>query len=215
MIAKLLSVNPRLRPTTGDILHFPWLKHDSEGSPDFFRGNTDSHPDPTVMVIMRVMGYKKREIREALQKNVDQVMATYLILRQQSPWGDNFKIKLKPRRLGRNLNLTGAAMTAKVTLKRASSVPSLPTFLDPNIPQSPEHDKGGKRRYSWPPTLTCLNNKTTPLLKICPQRSREAHFMSSTSWNTNSTDTSGEICPKVTAENVPRKPHCRQSSWMC
>ena len=42
------------------------------------------------MVIMGVMGYKRREIKEALQeKKFDQVMATYLILRQQSPWEDS------------------------------------------------------------------------------------------------------------------------------
>ena len=51
----------------------------------------NSHPDPTVMVITGVMRYKQWEIKEALQeKKFGQVMATYLILRQQSPWGDTF-----------------------------------------------------------------------------------------------------------------------------
>ncbi|CAO2578368.1 Sperm motility kinase X [Lemmus lemmus] len=98
MIAKLLTVNPGQRPRIDDVVSFPWLTHGSEDSPNSFRESADSHPDPTVMVIMGVMGYKRQEIIEALQeKKFDQVMATYLILRQQSHWEGNFMEKLKPR----------------------------------------------------------------------------------------------------------------------
>ena len=77
MIAKLLTVNLGQRPRIDDVVSFPWLKHGSEGSPSSFRESPDSHPDPTVMVITGVMGYKQQEIKEALQeKKFDQVMAT-------------------------------------------------------------------------------------------------------------------------------------------
>lgn len=51
MIAKLLTVNPGQRPRIDDVVSFPWLKHGSEGPPNSFRERTNSHPDPTVMVI--------------------------------------------------------------------------------------------------------------------------------------------------------------------
>ncbi|XP_057637117.1 LOW QUALITY PROTEIN: sperm motility kinase X-like [Chionomys nivalis] len=88
MIAKLLTVNPGQRPRIDDVVSFPRLKHGSEGSPNSFRESPDSHPDPTVMVITGVTGYKQREIKEALQeKKFDQVMATMSLRLMSSPGG--------------------------------------------------------------------------------------------------------------------------------
>ena len=81
VIAKLLTVNPGGSPPVHDIVRFKWLKHDNEASPGSLGENTDSHPDPSIMVIMAVMGYNPAEIRESLrEKKFDQVMATYSML---------------------------------------------------------------------------------------------------------------------------------------
>ncbi|XP_052578506.1 sperm motility kinase X-like [Peromyscus californicus insignis] len=200
VIAKLLTVNPRQRPKIDDVVGFQWLKHGSEGSPNPFRENDeDSYPDPTVMVIMGIMGYKQGEILEALrEKKFDQVMATYLILRQQSPWEDIIK-GLQPKQSAGTLNLTGLPTIPKVTIKRGSSVPILPTSsILPTLPESPENDKKG--RYSTPPALNCPNKKTDPVHRICPQRVHEATFMNSTWWDLVSTiNTSDEICTSVSS----------------
>ncbi|XP_059116391.1 sperm motility kinase X-like isoform X2 [Peromyscus eremicus] len=202
VIAKLLTVNPGERPRIGDVVGFQWLKHGNEGSPNPFReNNEDSYPDPTVMVIMGVMGYKQGEIMEALrEKKFDQVMATYLILRQQSPWEDIIK-DLQPKQSAGTLNLIGLPTIPKVTIKRGSSVPILPTSsILPTLPESPENDKKGKTRYSMPPTVNCPDKKTAPVHRICPQRVLEANFMNSAWGDSESTiNTSDEICTTVSS----------------
>ncbi|XP_027290723.1 sperm motility kinase X-like [Cricetulus griseus] len=205
LIAKLLTINPGQRPRIGDILSFQWLNQSNEFFLSSFREKTNSHPDPTVMVIMGVMGYKQREIKEALrEKKFDQVMATYLILRQQSPWGDNFIKKLKPSKLDRTLNSTEPPTMPKVTtIKRGSSAPTLPTSILPTVPESPENDKTHRMRYSIPPTLNYPNKKTAPVHGICPQHVQEAHFMSSTWGDTESNNTSDEICTRMSLESTP------------
>lgn len=52
VIARLLTVNPRERPRVHDIFTFKWLKHENEASPSSLVENTDSQPDPCLMVIM-------------------------------------------------------------------------------------------------------------------------------------------------------------------
>ncbi|XP_059108777.1 sperm motility kinase X-like [Peromyscus eremicus] len=203
VIAKLLTVNPGERPRIGDVVDFQWLKHGNEGSPNPFReNNEDSYPDPTVMVIMGVMGYKQGEIMEALrEKKFDQVMATYLILRQQSPWEDDIIKHLQSKQSAGTLNLTGLPTIPKVTIKRGSSVPILPTSsILPTLPESPENDKKGKTRYSMPPTVNCPDKKTAPVHRICPQRVHEANFMNSAQGDSESTiNTSDEICTTVSS----------------
>uniref|UniRef100_A0A8C9CS92 non-specific serine/threonine protein kinase n=1 Tax=Peromyscus maniculatus bairdii TaxID=230844 RepID=A0A8C9CS92_PERMB len=203
VIAKLLTVNPGQRPKIGDVVGFQWLKHGNEGSPSPFRENDeDSYPDPTVMVIMGVMGYKQGEIMEALQeKKYDQVMATYLILRQQSPWEDDIIKDLQPKQSSGTLNVTGLPTIPKVAIKRGSSAPILPTSsILPTLPESPENDKKGRTRYSMPPTVNCPNKKIAPVERICPHCVHEANFMNSTWGDTGSTiNTSNEICTRVSS----------------
>uniref|UniRef100_A0A8C8W1U4 non-specific serine/threonine protein kinase n=1 Tax=Peromyscus maniculatus bairdii TaxID=230844 RepID=A0A8C8W1U4_PERMB len=203
VIAKLLTVNPGQRPRIDDVVGFQWLKHGNEGSLNPFReNNEDSYPDPTVMVIMGVMGYKQGEIMEALQeKKFDQVMATYLILRQQSPWEDDIIKDLRPKQSSGTLNVTDLPTIPKVAIKRGSSTPILPTSsILPTLPESPENDKKGRTRYSMPPTVNCPNKKIAPVERICPHRVHEANFMNSTWGDTGSTiNTSNEICTKVSS----------------
>ncbi|XP_036040099.1 sperm motility kinase X-like [Onychomys torridus] len=203
VIGKLLTVNPRQRPRIDDVVGFQWLKHGNEDFPSPFReNNEDSYPDPTVMVIMGVMGYKQGEVMEALrEKKFDQVMATYLILRQQSPWEDSFIKDLQPKHSSGSLNLTGPPTIPKVTIKRGSSVPILTTSSILSIlPESTENDKKGRTRYNMPPILNCPNKKTAPVHRILPQCVHEAKFMNSTCGDSESIiNTSDEIYPRVSS----------------
>ncbi|XP_028719427.1 sperm motility kinase X-like [Peromyscus leucopus] len=203
VIAKLLTVNPGQRPRIDDIVSFQWLKHGSEGSPNPFReNNEDCYLDPTVMVIMGVIGYKQGEIMESLQeKKFDQVMATYLILRQQSPWQDDLIKDLQSKQSSGTLNLTEPSTIPKGTIKRGSSALILPTSsILPTLPESPENDKKGRTRYGMPPTVNCPNKKTAPVPRICPYCVQEANFMNSTWGDSESTiNTSDEICTRMSS----------------
>ncbi|XP_051016568.1 sperm motility kinase X-like [Acomys russatus] len=190
-IAKLLTVNPEQRPRIGDIINFQWLQHGREGSPSSLRENSDNHPDPTVMVIMGVMGYTQEEIKESLQKKkFDPVMATYLILRQQSPWGDSFIKELKSRQSDQTLPLTEPTLKVQGTIKRTSGICSLPTFALPTALESSDNHKYHGRRNSMPTTLNWSYKKKAPVLTICQQRVQKAPFMSSTSPETCSSHSS-------------------------
>ncbi|KAL6036958.1 hypothetical protein STEG23_033492 [Scotinomys teguina] len=191
MIAKLLTVNPQQRPTIDEVMGFPCLKHGSDGSPEPFQEKDEgSYPDPTVLIIMGVMGYKEQEILEAVQeKKFDQVMATYLILRQQSAWGNNTVQNCKPKQSAR-----GPPMVP-VTLKRGSSVPMIPVSIMTDRPGSPENNKTRRTKPSMPPTLNCPNKKRAPKRGnyIYLQNTYEA-LMSCTSGDR---DTSDDMCTSV------------------
>ncbi|OBS80077.1 hypothetical protein A6R68_21721, partial [Neotoma lepida] len=69
MIARLSTVNPGVRTRIDAIVHFQCLKNGDEDSPKSFRENDDDkYPDPTVMVMMRDMGYKQAELSPDVSK---------------------------------------------------------------------------------------------------------------------------------------------------
>ncbi|EDL05909.1 RIKEN cDNA 4921509C19, isoform CRA_b [Mus musculus] len=170
VIAKLLTVNPGERPTVHDIARFKWLKPDNEASPASLGENIESHPDPSIMVLMGVMGYNPGEIRESLrEKKFDQVMATYLMLKQQSAWENKTTKKPDPRLCDRMLRSTEPTIKNQTAVRRASSVPTHSTFSLPNESESLEKGKRTTMSHSMPPTRNCFNEETTPLHSICPQ----------------------------------------------
>nr|XP_042120061.1 sperm motility kinase X-like [Peromyscus maniculatus bairdii]XP_042120062.1 sperm motility kinase X-like [Peromyscus maniculatus bairdii]XP_042120063.1 sperm motility kinase X-like [Peromyscus maniculatus bairdii]XP_042120064.1 sperm motility kinase X-like [Peromyscus maniculatus bairdii] len=201
VIAKLLTVNRGQRPTIDDVVDFQWLKDGNEVSPNPFRENDeDSYADPTVMVVMGIMGYKQGEIREALrEKKFDAMMATYLILRQ-STWRNNFIKLLKPKQSDGTFNLVGCPTLPKVTIKRGSSVPTLPTSILPTLPECPENDKKCRTWSNVPPTLNGPYKGTAPIYRICSQHLHEDHFMNISWGDAESTlDPSDEICTRVSS----------------
>lgn len=200
MIAELLTVNPGQRPRIGDIMNFPWMKHGGEGPSSYSREHHNSYPDPNVMVTMGAMGYKPREIMESLwEKKFDQIMATYLLLKQQPLWRHNFRENFKPRQFGRTFKLIES------NLKRASSAPSLPTF------DFSKNGQNSRKSKSMPPTLNCLTMKT-PVFPIHPQHVPETYSISSSGEDTDNTYTSYLIWTSSSSRDTSLETYSSQSS---
>lgn len=213
VIARLLTVNPRERPRVHDIFTFKWLKHDNEASPSSLGENTDSQPDPCLMVIMGAMGYSPGDIRESLrQKKFDQVMATSLMLRQQSAWEDKSTKKPDPRQCDELLKNTGPMMQNQTAVRRESSVPTLSTFNLPNESESLEKKKRATMCHTMPPTVNCFNKKTTQGHRIRPKLVQKAHFLWNTWGEIENTDTSEESSTTESLENISLKIHPTQIS---
>lgn len=100
----------------------------------------------------------------------------------------------------------------KVPIKRGSSVPTLATFNLPPLCENPENGRKYRRRYSLPPTLNCPDKKPAPICRICPHRVLEAHFMSSSWEDTESSNTSDGIRTLMSSESALPGTHCNQSS---
>ncbi|XP_029416363.1 sperm motility kinase X-like [Nannospalax galili] len=129
VIAKLLTVDPRKRPTIGDIMNFSWVENSDRSSLNLAVEDSDSQLDPIVMVIMNDMGYNSQEIEEALQKKkFNEIMATYLLLRQQSPWKGTLIKTVPPGEPDENLNLVEPP-SFPLGLQEASSALTGPIFL--------------------------------------------------------------------------------------
>ncbi|XP_038951071.1 sperm motility kinase-like isoform X2 [Rattus norvegicus] len=158
VISKLLSVNPGERPRANEILRLNWLKNENEASPSSLGGNTDSHPDPTILVMMGDMGYEQGQIRESLrEQKFDQVMATYLMLKQKACSEDKSIKKSHPTQSAQTLQSTGSSMENQTILSRGSSEPTLTTFYSPNASESLNKGKITTMRHTMPPNLNCFN----------------------------------------------------------
>ncbi|XP_032775333.1 sperm motility kinase [Rattus rattus] len=158
VIAKLLTVNPRERPRVHEILRFNWLKNENEVSPSSLGGNTDSHPDPTILVMMGDMGYEQGQIRESLrERKFDQVMATYLMLKQKACSEDKSIKTPHPTQCAQTLKSTWSTTEKQTTLRRGSSLPTLTTFYLPSKLESLNKGKRTTMRHTMPPNLNCFN----------------------------------------------------------
>lgn len=97
LIVQLFTVDPDQRPKICDIVQHQWLR----GGEDLSRLVSSleaypSHPAPSIVVAMWAMGYNAKDIRDSLrEKKFNNIMATYLILKHQSPWGDNAEHQMK------------------------------------------------------------------------------------------------------------------------
>ncbi|XP_032774400.1 sperm motility kinase-like isoform X2 [Rattus rattus] len=163
VISKLLSVNPGERPRANEILRFNWLKNENEASPSSLGGNTDSHPDPTILVMMGDMGYEQGQIRESLrEQKFDQVMATYLMLKQKACSEDKSIKKSHPTQSAQTLKSTGSSMENQTALSRGSSEPTLTTVYSSNESESLNKGKRTTMRHTMPPNLNCFNKSEIP-----------------------------------------------------
>lgn len=208
VIAKLLTVNPGERPTVHDIVRFKWLKQSNEASPGSLGENTNSHPDPIIIDIMSDLGYNPGEIRESLQeKKFDQVMATYLMLKQQSHREEKSTKKPDPKQCDQTLENTGPFVRKQTAVRTGSSVPTLPTLNFPNEPESLEKGKRTTMSQTMPPTLNCFNNHTTRVHRIHRQLDQRANFLMSALGERENCDTSEETSSRELLEYSLLKIH--------
>ncbi|XP_051050507.1 sperm motility kinase X-like [Phodopus roborovskii] len=132
LIVQLFTVDPEQRPKICDIMQHQWLK----GSEDLSKLESSLEPRPInpapgIMVAMWAMGYNTKDIRDSLrEKKFNNIMATYLILKHQSPRRDNSNHPVKP--VWPNVALTLASpLTSRPPLKRTGSEPALHIFTLP------------------------------------------------------------------------------------
>jgi MAP/microtubule affinity-regulating kinase len=96
-IVQMLIKTPSERPTVEDILGHPWLSQGEEWSltPDV--ESLPEHLDPAIVVAMCDLGYNPEDICQSLlQRQFDEAMATYLMLREQVCQGITFNDHIKP-----------------------------------------------------------------------------------------------------------------------
>lgn len=79
VIVELLMINPDRRLTISQILRRSMMR-DSQACAPHNSTQSPRHPEPSIVGIMRSMGYKPKEIIESLRdQKFNQEMATYLI----------------------------------------------------------------------------------------------------------------------------------------
>ncbi|XP_028618928.1 sperm motility kinase 4A-like [Grammomys surdaster] len=191
LIMQLFTVDPDQRPKICDITKHQWLR----GGKDLPKQASSfeacpSNPAPSIVVAMWAMGYNTKDIRDSLrEKKFNNIMATYLILKHQSPWGDNAKHLVKP--------VQPVAMTPigpptfHLPLKRTGSESSLHIFTLTNRDRVSDDAmlsrKKGCKSPSMPDILCCQQMRT-----LIPNRDPwhapvAARLMNSSFWETSMT----------------------------
>ncbi|XP_008843987.1 sperm motility kinase X-like, partial [Nannospalax galili] len=166
VIAELLAVHPGRRPTVDQILVHPMVRDGEARSPPSCRQTLEGPSGPSIVRAMKIMGYEPEKISQSLRyQKYDQVMATYLILQHQAPWGDWHDHRGKKVLAGRCFCHPGRSSRIPCARKKASE-PVFPNFDSPPEPQEEEEDekisKQGARRHSMPAILRCQHKRTHP-----------------------------------------------------
>ncbi|XP_008843989.2 sperm motility kinase-like, partial [Nannospalax galili] len=127
LIGQLFTVDFRQRPTIHDIMGHQWLKDIEELSKlPFSLEMSPSIPNCSIVLTMCDMGYHPKDIRDSLhEKNFDNIMATYLILKHKSPQGYNTNYRNKPMQPAATRTPAGPVT---FTLHRRMTESSLPTL---------------------------------------------------------------------------------------
>ncbi|XP_028618924.1 sperm motility kinase X-like [Grammomys surdaster] len=142
LIVQLFTIDPMQRPKIGDIMEHQWLQGSEELSKIKRPQETlSSKPNPSIMAAMGAMGYNPKDITDSLyKKKFNSIMATYLILKHQSPCGDdtNHKVKLMQPSIGK---IATDPPTVHLFLKKIGSDPDNSTSASPAKDQSHKDDK--------------------------------------------------------------------------
>ena len=98
LLKKLLTLDPRRRPTLEDIMSDLWVNMGQEEELRPYSEPPGGDIDPQVTEIMKDMGFKEHEIQESLtQKKYNRVMGTYLILKTMKAHMKGRTIRVRPR----------------------------------------------------------------------------------------------------------------------
>lgn len=191
LIVQLFTVDPDQRPKICDVMQHQWLR----GGEDLSKLASSSEacpskPAPSIVVAMWAMGYNAKDIRDSLrEKKFNNIMATYLILKHQSPWGDGGKHQMKPVQ---HVAMTpvGGPPASHLLLKRAGSESALNIFTLTARCHVSDNAKLSRRKDckspSMPDILCCQHMKNLP--NANPRHAPvAARLMNSSFWETSMT----------------------------
>lgn len=85
LLSRLMTVNPKFRPTVTEVMTHPWLREDLEASPNHCEEMVPSLPDPAIVEAMAYMGFQAQDIKDSLyERKYNQTMASYCLLQEQA-----------------------------------------------------------------------------------------------------------------------------------
>lgn len=234
LIGQLFTVDPDQRPKICDIMQHQWLRGSEELSK--LASSLEacpSYPAPSIVVAMWAMGYSAKDIRESLrEKKFNNIMATYLILKHQSPWGDNSGHQTKPA--------PHVAMTPKgpptfhLPLKRTGSESALHIFTLTTRDHMSDNAKFSRKKGCKSPSMPdipCCQQMRTLFPDMHPRHAPlAAQLMNSSFWETSMTSkgvplgntSSEDIFPEYRAptenrpprtQNMPFGKHSGDAPW--
>ncbi|KAK7806861.1 hypothetical protein U0070_026753 [Myodes glareolus] len=97
LLSRLMTVNPRFRPTVTEVMTHPWLREDLEASPNPCEEIVPSLPDPAIVQAMEYMGFQAQDIKDSLrQRKYNQTMASYCLLQKQALQGHGCTTRAQP-----------------------------------------------------------------------------------------------------------------------
>lgn len=168
LLRRLMTVEPTMRPSTTEILAYPWLCHDQETLSS--SGEIPRYPESNIAFTMFQMGYSIQELRKSLwERKYNEAMATYLILKKKSSRQLQFY-----HDGGQSGTLDRREATNHLwPMRRVKSAPSLPTFtLHTHSEVCGGEIRVCKRRDISLPTLSSLKGSflenTSPLQVLMP-----------------------------------------------
>ncbi|KAL6091981.1 hypothetical protein STEG23_028188 [Scotinomys teguina] len=82
LLRRLLSVDPRHRPTAQEAIGHPWLKETEASQAKEKKKEVPSLPDAAIVQAMQCIGFKREDIEESvINKKFDECMASYYFLK--------------------------------------------------------------------------------------------------------------------------------------
>ena len=168
LLKRLMTIDPKMRPSIKEVLVHPWLCHDQ----DPLRSSEEipREPESNLAFDMFLMGYNIKELREALrERKYNHDMATYLIMKKKYTRQPQF---YHDGGQGSTLDPTKAP-NPPWPVRKGTSARTLSTFTLPTLSELPGCGrKGCRRRHSVPPSLSSLESSflenTSPLQGLMP-----------------------------------------------
>ncbi|XP_038195146.1 sperm motility kinase 2B-like [Arvicola amphibius] len=131
LLSRLMTVNPKFRPTVTEVMTHPWLREDLEASTNQCEEMVPSLPDPAIVEAMEYMGFQAQDIKDSLrQRKYNQTMASYCLLQEQSLRRQDFTTPAQPMNPGATPFPSFEDPDAfPLELRRRGSEPALGTLL--------------------------------------------------------------------------------------
>nr|XP_021530418.1 serine/threonine-protein kinase MARK2-like [Aotus nancymaae] len=97
LMKKLLTPDPRERPTVEEIMRDPWVNDGQELPLTTYEEQIPNHPNPETIQLLVAMGFQAESVSKAIEENLfNYPMATYLILDRKKKQSTNTLQSLAP-----------------------------------------------------------------------------------------------------------------------